>query len=80
MSVLSTFLFARPSFIEGFARVLDVGNVLNEYNRSLTGQQADFLALHSDWRAIGQNIRDAGLAECHELLAKEGKNVKPARK
>lgn len=80
MSILSTFLFARPSFIEGFARVLDIGNALNEYNRSLTGQQADFLALRADWRQIGQSIRDAGLTECYELLANEGKNVRAARK
>ena len=54
----SLFLCARPSFIEGASRVLDIGNCLNEYNRSLTAAQADFLALCADWRLIGRDWSD----------------------
>jgi len=52
----SLFLCARPSFVEGVARILDFGGALNEYNRSLTPEQADYLALHADWRLIGMDL------------------------
>jgi len=29
-------LFARPSFFEGIARVIDIGSTLNEYNTNKT--------------------------------------------
>lgn len=45
-------LFAVPSFIEGIARVLDLGCTLNEYNYSITPDAADMDALSSDWNAI----------------------------
>ena len=51
------FLFANPSFAEGAARIFDLGNTLNEYNRSLTPEQADFIALAMDYQAIGQDLR-----------------------
>lgn len=50
------FLFARPSFIEGVARVLDIGNTLREYNESQTTIEADLIAIHEDWSAIGKDI------------------------
>ena len=50
------FLFARPSFIEGMARVLDIGNTLREYNESQTTEEADLIAVHTDWSAIGRDI------------------------
>lgn len=49
-------LFARPSFIEGMARVLDMGGTLNEYNTSPNGAEADAIAIWSDWAAIGQDM------------------------
>jgi hypothetical protein len=49
----SLFLCAKPSFAEGASRLLDFGNCLNEYNRSLTPDQADLLALSVDWRLVG---------------------------
>ena len=55
----SDFLYARPSFVEGAARVFDLGGTLNEYNTSPTGRDADAIAIRSDWVAIGQDIRDA---------------------
>ena len=49
-------LYARPSFIEGMARALDMGGTLNEYNSSLSGEEADAIAIWSDWAAIGQDM------------------------
>ncbi len=55
----SRILFARPSFIEGVARIFDLGGTLSEYNICDTGEQADYWALWSDWHAIGNDIREA---------------------
>ena len=49
-------LFARPSFVEGMARIFDMGGTLNEYNSSLSGEEADAIALWSDWAAIGNDM------------------------
>lgn len=53
------FLYARPSFWEGWGRIWDFGDTLTEYNRSLIGEQADYLALKSDWHVIGDDIVEA---------------------
>lgn len=61
---MNTFsLFARPSFTEGVGRILDFGSTLSEYNRSETGEEADSLALYSDWRMIGMDIENA-MVQC----------------
>ena len=52
----SDFLFADASFTEGMARVLDLGGTLTEFNRSLTSEQADAIALAMDWRAVGADM------------------------
>jgi len=49
------FLIARPSFIEGIARLLDFAGTLNEYNTSLDGQQADQLATRADCLALAND-------------------------
>ena len=56
MSRLFGFLYARPSFTEGVARLMDFGGTLNEYNTSPTGEQADALAMYADWRTVGEDI------------------------
>jgi hypothetical protein len=56
---LTGFLYARPSFLEGMARIADVGNLLNEYNSSLSEEQADYLALKADWAMVGRDLSDA---------------------
>ena len=53
------FLFARPSFVEGLSRILDIGNTMNEYNRSGDEKEADKKALQSDFRMIGKDIEFA---------------------
>lgn len=68
MNTLSTLLFAAPSFAEGMSRVLDIRGTLNVYNESLTENQADFWALYADWRATGQDIRDAEAEVYCEVL------------
>lgn len=57
--IQSDFLFARPSFLEGFGRIMDLGNSLNAYNDSRTGAEADLRALYRDWKAIGHDVRVA---------------------
>ena len=52
----SDFLYAKPSFIEGMARVMDIGGTLNEYNAY---EDPDTIALLMDWLAVGQDMRRA---------------------
>jgi hypothetical protein len=52
-------LYAAPSFLEGVARSLDIGDTLTEYNDSESGSAADLQALRSDWLAIGNDLRKA---------------------
>ena len=59
LSPYTSFLFARPSFWAGPASLFDFGNALFEYNISLTPEQANFLALRADWRAVGDDLRHA---------------------
>ena len=53
----STFLFPRPSFWIGVARLLDFGQGLVRYNHASTPAEADFNALLSDWKAVGDDVR-----------------------
>jgi hypothetical protein len=53
------FLFARPSFLEGVARVIDLGSTLQVYNTSDTPEQADRRALSEDFAAVGDDMREA---------------------
>lgn len=52
----SDFLFARPSFVGGIARILDMGGTLKIYNNSPTEEIADMRALASDWRAVANEL------------------------
>ena len=67
--------YARPSLVEGMARVLDIGGTLNQYDaddmmeiyremraRRLarpTGPEAQAEAIRQVWLTVGQHIRDA---------------------
>jgi hypothetical protein len=59
MSEYSDLLYARPSFLEGMARAFDLGATLQDYNQSSTPEQADALALHSDWAAVVAHLHAA---------------------
>lgn len=50
------FLFATPTFIEGAATVFSIAGLRHAYNRSETPEQADYLAVSSDWAVIGEDI------------------------
>jgi hypothetical protein len=56
MGNYSYFLFARPTFLEGVGRIIDFGDTLTEYNRSIDTAQADHLAQWADWSAVGDDI------------------------
>lgn len=62
----SDFLVAKPSAIEGIARLLDFGNTLNEYNCSLTAKLADEIALRMDWLAVGNDLKSAMIQYAEE--------------
>lgn len=49
-------LYARPSFLEGMGRAIDLGGTLVEYNTSLTPEQADLIALRSDIQAVRADL------------------------
>lgn len=56
---MTDFLFARPSFLSGMARVLDLGATFDTYNRSSTPAEADSIAIYNDFKAIGDDLRRA---------------------
>lgn len=70
MGEFSTFLFARPSSMEGMARVFDLGGTLQEYNVSASPEQADELAQEMDIRAVNADFRAAlgALANSSEIV------------
>ncbi len=63
------FLFARPSFLEGWARIGDFPNRLTEYNYAANAVEADALAQEADWGATGSHLRNAILRARDEILA-----------
>lgn len=52
-------LFARPSFICGFARILDLGATLSEYNTNKDEKEADTQAILSDWLSVADSLNSA---------------------
>jgi hypothetical protein len=52
----SFFLFARPSFVEGMARTMDLGGTLDAYNERMHPMDSDRAAMHSDWEAVGADL------------------------
>ena len=50
-------LFARPSFIEGVARLIDMGATLDSYNTSPTPEEVDRRALAGDVAAVAHDFR-----------------------
>jgi hypothetical protein len=51
------FLFGSFGFLEGMGRVLDIGGTMVVYNESPTPEEADILALYSDWQAVGDDLK-----------------------
>lgn len=63
---MSDYLFASPGFINGMGSVLDLGGTLFQYNGSLSGEEADALAMRNDFRAVGDDLRSAAKDVCNE--------------
>jgi hypothetical protein len=55
----SFYLTARPSFLSGAARVLDMFGMFDSYNYSLSGPQADEIALRQDMAVLARDVRIA---------------------
>ncbi len=53
------FLFASPSLWSGIARLLDLWGKFDNYNLEQSAEDIDAIALHNDWRVVGQDMRDA---------------------
>lgn len=47
-----------PSFMDGFASLLDVnGEIMNKFRTSRTDEKADHDSIYSDWKAVGNDMR-----------------------
>lgn len=51
----SDFLFARPGFIEGMARSIDLFGALQDYNYLKTSEKDDETAISNDFIAIAKD-------------------------
>ena len=56
---VSDFLFAKPSFLAGVGRAIDIGGVFDDYNLTETPRQADARAMAADWQVVGDDLRAA---------------------
>lgn len=74
MNIWTEFLYARPSFLEGVARILDFRGVLESYNNSPTPSEADARAIYADWAAIGDDLKEAvRLIQAEQRVSAHGK-------
>jgi hypothetical protein len=53
---MSDFLFARPSLLEGIGRNIDLFGILNSYNYSQNGREADLKAMQNDVEALRKDF------------------------
>jgi hypothetical protein len=53
---LSSFRFARSSWLSGLARILDIGGTFTAYNRGSTAAETDWFALASDTEMISRDF------------------------
>jgi len=53
------YLFAEPSFSEGFARIIDINNSLSIYHYSETAKDSDYLAIKNDWLQVGEDLNQS---------------------
>lgn len=74
--VRSDFLFARPSFWSGAARLIDLWGRFDSYNLGRSAEESDARALYSDWRITGQDLRDSWIAFHQEEADKSRKREK----
>jgi len=67
VSKRSSFMFALPSVWEGIARTFDLAGNYDEYNGLWAGSESDAAALHQDWCAVGDALREAIAAAGYRL-------------
>jgi hypothetical protein len=65
------FLFASPSFLSGAASVFCLSGSNIPANLSETAEEADRIALISDWEMIGQDFQGAAQIASEKFLANE---------
>ena len=53
------YLFAQPSFLTGWGRLIDLFGLLTVYNDSLPDADADAQAIYADWCVVGSDLNDA---------------------
>ncbi|MDR2471248.1 MAG: hypothetical protein LBD09_03950 [Treponema sp.] len=53
---MTDFLFARPSILEGVGRNIDLFGILNVYNSSLNGHEADIKARRNDIETLKKDF------------------------
>ena len=53
------YLFAKPSFVSGFARGLDLFGGFTQYNTSESPQESDTQALANDWAVVARDLQEA---------------------
>jgi hypothetical protein len=49
---MTDYLFAKPSVLEGIGRNIDLFGMMNTYNSSKSGAEADMKAILNDWAAV----------------------------
>ena len=67
----TNYLFAKPSFLEGVARTLDIGGTFDFYNESPNGRIADTRAIMNDWKMVGLDIQEGINAYRKEITGGE---------
>jgi hypothetical protein len=53
---MTDYLFAKPSVLEGIGRNIDLFGMMNTYNSSKSGAEADMKALINDWAAVYEDL------------------------
>lgn len=53
------FLYGRPSFLDGAARVLDLFGVFRHHDRTENDEEVDARAFYDDFRVVGLDLEDA---------------------
>lgn len=54
--ITTDFLFTKPSFWTGFARIFDLFGTFDDFNTSSSDEEADVKAILNDWAMVGQDL------------------------